>query len=120
MSHNTTSDRAPASLSVTTGAKWDVDWTHKQQKGQTQLYLLLSSFASSAQQADTDAYCFVLASALNAGQNPALEDRKGRNALFVLCDRMAQIPLGESSLLCRHLLRTFIVYIYCAVYYGAV
>jgi hypothetical protein len=73
---------------------------HKQQKGQTQLYLLLSSFVSSPQQADIDAYCFVLASALNAGQNPALEDRKGRNALFVLCDRMAQIPLGEFCYLC--------------------
>ena len=83
-------------MCVTIGAKWDVDWMHKQQKGQTQLYLLLSSFAPSVQQADIDAYCFVLASALNAGQNPALEDRKGRNALFILCDRMAQIPLGES------------------------
>ena len=83
-------------MCVTIGAKWDVDWMHKQQKGQTQLYLLLSSFAPSVQQADIDAYCFVLASALNACQNPALEDRKGRNALFLLCDRMAQIPLGES------------------------
>ena len=42
-----------------------------------------------------EAYCYVLASALSNGLNPALEDRKGRNVLFVLCDRMACFPLGE-------------------------
>ena len=77
---------------TTTGAKWDLSWRHKQQKGHTQLYLLLSAFNP---RCDHSAYRNVLESALTAGHSPCIEDRKGRNALFVLCERMACIPLGK-------------------------
>ena len=80
------------------GALWDLDWRHKQQRGQTQLYLLLSTF-SPLPSPDCDrsrsAYCFLLASALDAGLSPTREDKKGRSALFVLCERMACTTLGD-------------------------
>ena len=81
-----------------TGALWDLDWRHKQQRGQTQLYLLLSSFSplpSPDCDSSRSAYYFLLASALSAGFSPTREDKKGRSALFLLCERMACVTLGQ-------------------------
>ena len=44
-----------------------------------------------------DAFCFTLSSALSAGHNPALQDRKGRNALFIMCERLSLFSAGERT-----------------------
>ena len=77
-----------------TGAQWDVEWRHK---GQTQLHLLISSFSPSPIQKYMDAFCFTLSSALSAGHNQALQDRKGRNALFIMCERLSLFSAGERT-----------------------
>ena len=99
LSNSTSTSTSIFTLTLTltlpsTGAQWDVEWRHK---GQTQLHLLISSFSPSPIQKYMDAFCFTLSSALSAGHNPALQDRKGRNALFIMCERLSLFSAGERT-----------------------
>lgn len=77
-----------AALLIERGAHWDNTW--RSPNGCSQLHLLLSAFPPSRE--DSATYRAVLKSALDFGLSPALEDDRGRNALFVLCEQMAMTP----------------------------
>lgn len=74
------------------GATWDPQW--RSPHGCTQLHLLLSAFPPSRE--DSSTFRALLKSALDTGVNPASEDNKGRNALFVLCEQMAMTPSDQA------------------------
>jgi hypothetical protein len=71
------------------GAVWDSNWNGI--NGSSQLYLLLSAFPPARE--DISSYRYLLTSALEAGCSPMLEDEKGRNSLFILCEQMAGVSL---------------------------
>jgi hypothetical protein len=71
-------------------------WGPSSRKGckDNQLHLLLGAFPSTNPTVEeTSAYRFLLSSAL-ASLDPTSEDTSGRNAVFILCDRLANIPAG--------------------------
>jgi hypothetical protein len=80
-----------AELLVKSGAYWEANW--RSPHGCTQLHLLLAAFPPSRE--DSAIYRALLKSALDAGVNPAHEDQKGRNALFVLSEQMAVTPSDQ-------------------------
>jgi hypothetical protein len=72
---------------IKSGAHWDSAW--RTPRGCTQLHLFLAAFPPTRE--DSSMYRALLKSALEHGVNPAMEDDRGRNALFVLCEQMCLI-----------------------------
>lgn len=73
------------------GAIWD-PINNRHGCKDNELHLLLKAFPSTDPGTEeTAAYQFLLCSALSS-IDPSLEDFLGRNAIFVLCDRLANIP----------------------------
>jgi hypothetical protein len=74
------------------GAKWDPLWRghHKS----NQLYLILHAFPPAKE--DIRSYRSLVHSAINdGGFNPCIEDEKGRNCFFVVCERMATVSTEQ-------------------------
>ncbi len=74
------------------GAKWDPLWRghHKS----NQLYLILHAFPPAKE--DIRSYRSLVFSAINEGGfNPCIEDEKGRNCFFVVCERMATVSTEQ-------------------------
>lgn len=82
---------------LTSGATWESPSCSRQGRGHkdNQLHLLLQAFPSKNPTAEeTVAYRFLLSSAL-ISLDPTAEDFKGRNGIFVLCNRLANIPAAS-------------------------
>ena len=73
------------------GARWDP--SYRSPHGQTQLYLFLSAYPPARD--DNEVYHYLLRSALAQGLSPLVEDTRGRNALFVLCEQLAGLPAAQ-------------------------
>jgi sulfur carrier protein ThiS len=71
------------------GGKWESSWKSSQ-NGCNQLHLLMASFPPSKE--DSSTYRSLLKNALESSVNPCVEDDRGRNALFILCEQMAVTP----------------------------
>jgi hypothetical protein len=74
------------------GARWDPNW--RAPGGISQLHLLLAAFPPYREESGT--YRALLKSALEDALNPAIEDDRGRNSLFILCEAMASVPSDQS------------------------
>ena len=74
---------------VRAGARWDPA-LRIGAKHHSQLYLLVSGFPPAKE--DSAAYRYIIESALAARCDPLLEDEKGRNMIFFLCEQMAFVP----------------------------
>eukprot|EP01034_Spumella_vulgaris_P021576 gene21576-27614_t len=81
-----------AEMLVKSGAHWDSAW--RTPRGCSQLHLFLAAFPPTRE--DSSMYRALLKSALEHGVNPAVEDDRGRNALFVLCEQMCLIASDVS------------------------
>lgn len=80
-----------AQLLVSRGAHWSESPVCE--KGETQLFLLLSSFPPLRE--DASAYQFLVRSAIQAGIPLSREDDAGRSGLFVFCERMAAVRRSD-------------------------
>jgi hypothetical protein len=74
---------------VKNGGRWDANWKSPQ-TGVNQLHLFVASFPPSRE--DTVIYRSLLKNALENGCNPNMEDDRGRNSLFILCEQLAVTP----------------------------
>jgi len=82
-----------ACVLVSAGARWSPDARYTGEKS-TQLHLLFAAFPPAPE--DVNRYCSLMRSALDAGLSPSSsEDTHKRNALFVLCSRMATVPSDQ-------------------------
>lgn len=76
---------------VQSGANWSHQLRLTPEKS-SQLHLLFAAFPPAP--ADVSAYCSLIQSAFKHGLSPCnMEDINKRNALFILCDRMRNVPI---------------------------
>ena len=74
-------------MPCSTGAHWDTNW--QTNRGCTQLHLLLSAFPPPRD--DSATYRKLLKSCIDSGLDVAIQEERGRSALFVLCEQMATV-----------------------------
>lgn len=70
------------------GAKWNPT-SQTPEKRDTQLHLLLSAYAPARDQMEE--YLFLLDTALSTGVNPLLENKNGKNCIFVFCEAISHV-----------------------------
>ena len=76
---------------VRAGARWDPDWRYT--SGVSLLHRMLSAFPPPRE--DAAVFLYLVKSALEAGVNPNLLDRRGRSAIFALLEQMSRVPARQ-------------------------